>query len=225
MIKKIDIPSIRDSVYMQMREMILDGVWAPGTRIDLNQLAAEFGVSKTPLNEAIQMLIREGILAVKPRSGTFVSALDLDEILETFDFRLILEKGAAEAILANASAPILRGLETLNDRMAEIAENPGSLEDYRRMLRLDDEFHQKIMFLSGNAQLIEHYEQLSARLMLMRMIGTFSPKDYKATISDHRAILAALRSGDWEAFSAASATHVANAKAKVRRGLGSASTK
>lgn len=219
MIRKIDIPSIRDSVHDQMREMILDGQWPPGARIDLNQLAEEFGVSKTPLNEAIHMLIREGLLTVKPRSGTFVSSLDLDEILETFDFRLVLEKGAAETILSNITAPILRGLNHLNDRMADIAHGEPQDEDYRRLLRLDDEFHQKIMMLSGNSQLIENYEQISARLMLMRMVGTFERKDYEATIDDHRAITAALRAGDPHSFAAASAAHVRNAKDKIRRGL------
>lgn len=219
MIRKIDIPSIRDSVHDQMREMILDGQWPPGARIDLNQLAEEFGVSKTPLNEAIHMLIREGLLTVKPRSGTFVSSLDLDEILETFDFRLVLEKGAAETILSNITAPILRGLDHLNDRMADIAHGEPQDADYRRLLRLDDEFHQKIMMLSGNSQLIESYEQISARLMLMRMVGTFERQDYEATIDDHRAITKALRSGDTQGFTAASATHVGNAKDKIRRGL------
>lgn len=219
MIRKIDIPSIRDSVHDQMREMILDGQWPPGARIDLSSLAEEFGVSKTPLNEAIHMLIREGLLTVKPRSGTFVSSLDLDEILETFDFRLVLEKGAAETILSNISAPILHGLDNLNDRMADIAHGEPQDEDYRRLLRLDDEFHQKIMMLSGNSQLIETYEQISARLMLMRMVGAFERKDYEATIDDHRTITAALRVGDLQSFAAASATHVHNAKDKIRRGL------
>lgn len=225
MIKKIELPSIRDSVYIQMREMILEGKWLPGSRIDLNELSREFGVSKTPLNETIQMLIYDGLLVVKPRSGTFVSSLDIAEILDNFDFRLMLEKGASEAILSNVTPPILRGLEHLNERMTDIVNSATTPEEYRRLLEIDNEFHQKIMYLSGNSQLAECYERLSARLMLMRMVNAFSSKDYKSTLVDHQGILAALRSGDPIAFNQASATHVSNAKVKIRRSLGSSATK
>lgn len=217
MTRKIELPSIRDSVYAQIREMILDGEWPPGERIDLNFMAKEFGVSKTPLNEAMQKLIREGLLTVKPRSGTFVSSLDIDEMFDTFDYRLMLEKGAAEVILDNLTPPTLRSIETLHNKMASVLVDADSLKRYRQFLCLDNEFHKKIISLSANSLLIDNYDQATAKLLLMRMVGSFRRKDYEATITDHRRILDALRSGDWIAFAQASQVHIKNAKTKVQR--------
>jgi len=218
MSRRIEMQTIRGQVYDQMREMILDGVWEPGSRIDLNQMVVEFGVSKTPLNEAIQKLLQEGLLFVKPRSGTFVSDLNVEEMGMTFDFRLALEVGSANAIVANTTPADIEKLETIDAKMSDILDGKG-LSSRKEFLRLDAEFHDKIITACGNRLVVEHYRQVNSLSIVSRARGKFTKDEYRAAIVDHAEIIGALKANDVEAFHATCQTHIANAKRKLEVAL------
>lgn len=215
---RITVKSVRSQVYEQVREMIISGVWEPGARVDLNQIATGFGVSKTPLNEAIQILIQEGLLTVKPRSGTYVSAMNVDEIDKAFEFRLALEVGAAEAIVGNASSTLMTSLKIIDDKMRDVLSKDAP-KRRRKFLTLDGEFHDLIIAASGNQMIIDYYRQVNSLSNVSRARRKFTAEEYKAALEDHNAILAALEAVDIAAFRRGCATHVENAKVKMRSAL------
>ncbi|MBW7920760.1 MAG: GntR family transcriptional regulator [Rubellimicrobium sp.] len=215
---EIKVNSVRDQVYERMHEMILDGALLPGARLDLNQLVAMFGVSKTPINEAVQKLIQDRLLHVRPRSGTFVSVLNLDEIDMTFDFRIALEIGAADRIVARLTDASLADIRDAQARMRELvsAIDPESSRDF---LRLDAEFHDRIIAAAGNELLLEHYRQVNTLSAVARARGRFAPATFEAAMADHEAILDALEARDRDGFRAACQVHVDRAKLRLRAAL------
>ena len=215
---EIKVNSVRDLVYDRMRGMIVDGLLPSGSRLDLNQMVAMFGVSKTPVNEAVQKLIQDGLLSVKPRSGTFVSVLNLDEIDMTFDFRLALETGAADAIIARMTDAILAGVRETQSRMEALLPSTDA-ESSRSFLRLDAEFHDRIISTAGNRLLLDHYRQVNTLSSVARARGRFTIQTYEGALADHEAILDALDARDADAFRAASRSHVERAKLRIHAAL------
>jgi DNA-binding GntR family transcriptional regulator len=85
-----------DAVHQALRQAILNSLLRPGERLNVEDLAGKLGVSLTPVRHAIQLLEAEGLIVVRPRSGTFVASLTARDIQETFDIRCALECLAAE---------------------------------------------------------------------------------------------------------------------------------
>lgn len=215
---EIKVNSVRDQVYDRMHEMILDGALLPGCRLDLNQLVSMFGVSKTPINEAVQKLIQDRLVYVRPRSGTFVSVLNLDEIDMTFDFRNALEIGAADRIITRLTDESLAGIRDVQARMRALVPsiNP---ESSREFLGLDAEFHDRIVAAAGNELLLEHYRQVNTLSAVARTRGRFAPATFEAAMADHDAILDALEARDSDRFRAACQVHVERAKLRLHAAL------
>ena len=94
---------ISDDVYDQIREAILERTFQPGERLSIPDLARRFDVSQMPVRQAVGRLHDEGLVDVRPRSGTFVAQAEERDIAETFDIRRALERLAAESAVVNAS--------------------------------------------------------------------------------------------------------------------------
>ena len=214
----IKVCSVRDQVYDRMRNMIIDSVLASGARLDLNHIVSMFGVSKTPVNEAVQKLIQDGLLDAKPRSGTFVSVLNPEEIDMTFDFRMALESGAADTIVAHMTNEGLTGLRETHFRMEELLPS-GDPERSQSFPGLDAEFHDRVVSAAGNSLLLEQYCQVNTLSTVARARGRFPAGTYEATLAEHKAIIADLAARDVDGFRLASRVHAKGAKQRIRVAL------
>ncbi|AVO37111.1 GntR family transcriptional regulator [Pukyongiella litopenaei] len=205
---KIDSSSIRDQVYEKLLELILSGALAPGARLDLTQMATDMGVSKTPVKEAIQRLIENGMIEVKPRSGTFVSTIDPERTVQNFWFRLALEVGCATEIVANVGTDAVRTLRALNAEMRRLSDQADTEEMIRGFLPLDARFHNTIIDLAGNAVVSDRYRQTGVLLQVMRLKRHHARDRYAQVVGEHDAIVDALERRDIEALRAACRGHV-----------------
>ena len=205
---RVENKSVRDQVYARLMEMILDGSYPAGMRLDLNQLTESLGVSKTPVNEALQGLLREGLVTVKPRSGTFVSKIDIDKAVENFGFRLAIETGAAEMILERITDSELYELERLNDVMRMKISGKPTLRNLRLALRADFDLHKVLVSASKNGVIAEKYCRANALLVVARMQDLYELKDYRKSIEEHAVIIQKIRDQDLDGFRAASKTHI-----------------
>src|SRR5262245_16990793 len=97
-----------DEVYDVLKRSILANVFTPGQRLPVEEISKKLGVSLTPVRHAIQQLATEGLIEIRPRSGTFVASLDTRDIRETFDIRRALECLAAETAVRNVTDEQLR---------------------------------------------------------------------------------------------------------------------
>ena len=215
--RKLSRTSIRDDVYNELKNAILDGVFQPGSRLSLGDLMKRFGVSKTPLTEAIQKLANEGLVSVKPRSGTFVSDMSLEQVEESFGFRQTIEIGAAGMIIDAITDGDIATLKGLLSDMESILNGKPSSDGLRRTLHLDMQFHDTIIAASGNKLLLAHYRQVNTLLQALRVRKHYTFDHYKEALADHKRIVTCLENGDKDAFVAEVTKHLASGAHRIMR--------
>ena len=183
-------------LYDSLRRMAAEFELKPDERINESALAVRLGASRTPLREALNRLVAEGFLTFQSGRGFFNRSLSPTLVLELYEARVAVETETARLATERATPDRLAGLKAHLDRDA--AEYSAS-EDATRLLDMDEAFHLAIADLSGNRELKRMVENLNhrvryiRRLFMQRMIEE-SPPDTRTL--PHRAILAAIASGD-----------------------------
>ncbi|WP_270934147.1 GntR family transcriptional regulator [Falsiroseomonas oryzae] len=197
-------PSPRDlgqDAYARIREAIRDGTLTPGLRLTETDLAARFGVSRTPVRQAIAKLESEGLLSHEPRRGLTVTRPDHAQVMELYVMREILEGAAARLAAQHAT-------ETEIAAMAELIEaEPDSMSAPRTLAEINLRLHGLIYLAARNRYLLRSLEQLSATMALLPSL-LMQGNRAEAAHAEHRAILDALRRRDPQAADDAARAHV-----------------
>lgn len=176
-------------VYRSLRERIGSLELAPGSRLHEVELASSLSVSRTPVREALRLLLAEGLVRELPTGGVVVAPLDPDEMRELYVVRSALEGVAAREACARVTPADVTALEALVDQMSRLLDYPAE------MLRLGQAFHARLLEVAAN----RHLEQLLRRLhghleRYQSVTATIDPRRSQA-YAEHRAILAAVRAG------------------------------
>ena len=150
-----------DAVYNALRQAIVSYGLKPGTRLNVEELAEQLGVSLTPVRSAIQQLSTEGLVDIKPRSGTFVASLTAQDVEETFRIRCALECLAAEDAIGRLGEQDFKRLRELLKAMKRPLKTEADREAHERN---NSELHQTILRASGNRRLQEMYDALNAHI-------------------------------------------------------------
>jgi DNA-binding GntR family transcriptional regulator len=188
---KLDRTRASDSVFEVLRDSILTRVFRPGARLDVKAVANQLGVSPTPVKDAINRLAAEGLIDVRPRSGTFVAEISPQAVAETFEIRRALECLAAETLVPRITPELIARFEKLIDAL----ELPVDDDDSRRLHDENNvEFHLLIVEASGNQRLLELYHSLNAHLTIARIHLRRRPDAARLDQErrEHRAIVDAL---------------------------------
>ncbi|MFF7243563.1 GntR family transcriptional regulator [Embleya sp. NPDC008237] len=183
--------SLRDQVYEELRERIIEGDLEPGRRLVEREIAAELEVSRVPVREAVQRLEVEGFLTVHARRGAVVTRLLAPDLAHFFDVRESLEALAAGLAAERADAA---GLARLGELLSA-AHRATAANDARDIAALNAAFHAEIVALSGNPMLVGIMEPLNGRLRWLFRL-TAGPDDHPVMCREHEAMYAAIRSGD-----------------------------
>jgi DNA-binding GntR family transcriptional regulator len=181
----IDKKPLREEIHARLRDRIIAGGFPPGSRLQDVRVAAELGVSRTPVREALLRLVKEGLVESDPNRGFFVAPLSRTEVLEIYPIIWTLECMAVEAS-APPTAPQMQALRHINEEMASVAADP------LRRLELDMRWHHTLVELSGNQRLMD---LLAGLKQLVRRYETVYMQDQslvRQSTRDHTAIVAAL---------------------------------
>ncbi len=195
-----------DAIYLALRERICLLDYAPGTRLGEEELAQEFGVSRTPLRRVLSRLESEGLLETRQGVGTFVTSFDMEGLRATYRLRLEL------ASLIGRLDPLPPTPESLIRIRALIARlDAMTAPDPRSMARLFMEFYQESLALIGNPPLRDISERLY--FLTHRIYLTLMPRmDHRAEVEVFRRemaeTLAAMEIGDVEAVGLIRRTHI-----------------
>lgn len=200
-----------DAVYQVLRQAILSSALKPGERLDVEGLGEKLGVSLTPVRNAIHQLDAEGLIEIRPRSGTFVANLSCQDVEETFEIRMALESLAAEKAVKNIKASDLKRLKELLKSLRKPVRN----EDERKRHEHDNiELHQILVNASGNRRLIDMYEALNAHIKIARIHA--SDRNWSSRLpeeqAEHEEIVNAIEEGDSKKVIAALRKHINRAK-------------
>ncbi|MFQ3681041.1 GntR family transcriptional regulator [Roseiflexus sp.] len=194
-----DMPqrTMTEQVMTRLRDMILSGELAPGSRLDQNDLARQFGVSLVPLREALARLQSSGLVRIVPHRGVFVESLSVEELLDIYQVRESLEELAARLAAPRLSADDL----TILDRLKTEMEQTAAVDDFDRFLDLHREFHFTIYHAAGRRHLLQLIAQLwdlSARYRRFQLYAF--PDRVHTSLFETQAILDACHRRDPEAL-------------------------
>src|SRR5512146_694304 len=176
----------------QLRDLIVRGELAPGSRLNERVLTARLGVSRTPLREAIKLLATEGLVDLLPNRGAVVAPIDPARIAETLAVMGALESLAGELACVEASDEGIAEIRALHYEMLAMHAR----RDLDGYFRYNQAIHIKIVEASGNAVLAQTYRQLNANVRRVRYMANLSPERWDAAVQEHEAILAALSARD-----------------------------
>lgn len=219
--------SVTDDAITRIRHMILTGELAPGDKLPPeSDLAAELGLSRTSLREAVRALTLLGVIDARQGDASYITSLGPELLLNALGLAMDLQR---EDTMADLVA-VRRILEPSATAMAATRITPDEVQHLRTLLRpelneeqareaveLDWEFHHAIARASGNELLVALLDGLTAPTMRMRTWrGLSVPGILERTIAEHEAIISALEHGDAELARAAATVHVAGVEAWVR---------
>jgi DNA-binding GntR family transcriptional regulator len=198
---------LAEGVLRHLSRDIVSGVLAPGQRLLELQLAAELGVSRSPVREAIHRLATEGLVEIRPRRGAFVATLTPKDLEDVFDVRQQLERMAAGLAASTGTARVAE----LRAADAECAA-AAAAGDVLGFFESNDRLHSLISELSGNAYLHQLQRGAAQRSFRALFLQADSDAFLTRSVHDHRAIVDAIASGDREAAEAAMVLHLHDAR-------------
>jgi DNA-binding GntR family transcriptional regulator len=177
--------SLTELVVDELRTRIIDGRLRLGEALSENTLAAELGISKTPVREALLQLKLERLVEVLPQRGTYVFRVAADQVVMISELREILEVAAAAAAVERNHAPLVTRMGRILDDM-RLAHDAGDNVAYRT---LDGEFHQAIIDLCGNNYIKDAYSQIGFRIQALRSRLSNDAELNRRSFKDHRDML------------------------------------
>ena len=200
----------------RLRDLIVQGELAPGSRLNERVLTARLSVSRTPLREAIKLLATEGLVDLLPNRGAVVAPIEPARIAETLAVMGALESLAGELVCAQTSDERLAEIRALHYEMLAMHAR----RDLDGYFRYNQAIHLKIVEASGNSVLAQTYRQLNANVRRVRYMANLSPERWDAAVREHEAILAALSGRDAARLKRLLRDHLAAKLASVLEAIG-----
>jgi len=199
----------------RLRHMIVEGELAPGEKLAEKELCEQFGVSRTPLREAMRVLATEGLVQLTPNRGCTVAKLTLADLDEAFPIMGALEALSGELACQHITDAELARLRELHERMVRKYE-AGALRDY---FKLNEQIHQLILDAARNPTLSQMQLSLSGRVRRARYMANMSPARWAAAVAEHEKILEALSARDGKRLAVILKEHLANKLETVKDAL------
>lgn len=201
-------------IYEQIKQDIIRNEYKAHQRIAEDELAKKFGISRTPVREAIRMLEQDGFVCCVKNVGTFIRPISAGEIGDFFDVRGVLEGLTARLVAKKADAELIAELKEL----AATAIAAHQARDLDAANALDRQFHNRINTFAGNEFAGKYLSGMSDRLMWFLNISNLSRIDYLGSVpfskmvNSHDKLISAIESGDPELAERYARAHVEEAK-------------
>jgi DNA-binding GntR family transcriptional regulator len=183
----------------------------PGDRVTEEGLAERYGVSRTPVREALRVLTQESLLRYLPRTGYVVAAVDLDAMDDLYTVRVAIEEQVATRI---AAAPAVEDLQRLLDFWGEMPVSDG--EGNVNLVFADEAFHETLAAISGSTVFLPMLQNINQRLHVLRIRDFIDPERVRRTYAQHATILRALLASDARLSRALLRSHVWESHSFVR---------
>src|SRR5262245_60937130 len=197
-----------DDAVQALREAILDGRLASGSRLRQVALADELGISRTPLREALGHLQHEGLIELLPSGGVRVIALELQEAVDLYDVREVLDGLAARLAASRANPEALAALKKCLARMKRCVDRG----DANHWFAPHVEFHEGILRAASNAPLKRQASLVRLSIQRFHPLLLSTPDRLAQANREHEEILAAIVAHDGEAAERVARAHIASAK-------------
>ncbi len=175
-----------EEVAEQLRQRIFKRELEPGAWIDEMRIAGEFGISRTPLREALKVLAAEGLVTMKIRRGAYVTEVSEKDLRDVYHLLSLLESDAAAEVARTASDEQLRTLEAMHQQLE------AATHDREHFFALNEQFHMHLLALSGNRWRNQMVADLRKVMKLNRHHSLFKQGRIEDSLQEHRYIMTAV---------------------------------
>jgi DNA-binding GntR family transcriptional regulator len=190
--KILVLPALYEQVAERLRTRIFAHELQPGGWIDEQALALEYGISRTPLREALKVLASEGLVVLKPRRGCYVTELSEQDIDEVFPVMALLEGRVAEEAARRITSADFARLEAIHADL----EKHAAANNADRFFEVNQRFHNALQDIAGNRYLAQLIDDARQVIKLTRRDSLRLEGRLKQSLAEHRDILEALRQKD-----------------------------
>jgi len=198
--------ALYEQVAERLRDAIMAHTMSPGSWIDEQSLAVEYGISRTPLREALKVLATEGLVTMKLRRGAYVTQVSERDVAEVYHLLAILESDAAVVVAETATIEQIAELEALHQRLES------EVDDRDRFFAANERFHMRLLEIADNRWRNQLVADLRKVMKLNRHNSLFKQGRLEASLKEHRRIMAALKSRNGERARLLMQQHFANGK-------------
>jgi DNA-binding GntR family transcriptional regulator len=206
-------PALYEQVAERLRNRIFAHELAPGTWVDEQTLAEEYGISRTPLREALKVLASEGLVTLKPRRGCYVTELSEQDLDEIFPLMAMLEGRCAFEATEKAKPAEIKRLKAIHAELAKQA----AAGDADLFFETNQAFHVALQELAGNRWLAQMIEDLRKVMKLRRRDSLRLEGRIAASLAEHRAILDACAGRDAKAAERRMRAHLLSGRAALSK--------
>ena len=188
----------------RLRQLIFRRALQPAQWVDEQRLAVEFGISRTPLREALKVLAAEGLVTMKPRRGAYVTEVSPTDVAQVYHLMALLESDAAGQVAEHAGAAQVAELQALHDRLER------QVRQREAFFATNEAFHLKLLELAGNRWAAQMVQDLRKVMKLNRQLSLFKQGRLADSLAEHRVVMAAISAHDAAAARAAIRAHFNN---------------
>lgn len=207
--------TLPEQIANRLRRDILRGILPPGTTLKERDRAAEMGVSRTPMREAIRILAKEGLVVLRPSRTPVVAKPDSKEIADQVVVLVALEKLSAELACRFATDREVEEISNISAHMSQHFDTTDPLD----MFEIDMSFHMAVARASQNEVLAETHGAFLARLWHARYLAAVKRRSRERVVSQHEAIVQALKARDSGAIQAAIEVHLQNLSEDISQAM------
>ena len=182
--------ALYEEVAELLRQRIFNRELAPGSWIDELKLAEEYGISRTPLREALKVLATEGLVTMKVRRGAYVTEVSDSDLANVYHLLALLESDAAEVVANKATDAQIRELQVLHNELEKAVKNR------ERFFEINEAFHMRLLEIANNRWRDQMVADLRKVMKLNRHNSLLKSGRIEESLLEHRAIMAALVARD-----------------------------
>lgn len=207
--------TLHDELVEHLRDLIVRGTLAPGSKVQEQILCDQYGVSRTPLREALRSLAAEGLVVLTPRRGAAIAEVTRRDLEEAFPIVGALEALAGELACQNVTDVEIDRARLLQRQLVEAHDR----EDLAKYSAANAEIHQLILSAAGNPTLTQLLKSLDGRVRRARYMVNISGVRWAAAVAEHQVILEALEARDGKKLGEILKVHIANKLTALGRQL------
>jgi len=201
---KIPRVSVSVAAYSSVKQVLLSSKYAPGARVDIEELCRELDVSRTPIFDALNRLEAEGLVEILPRKGVYLVTLSEEKARELYEVREILEARATRLAATNVTEKQLEQLKRVLDKQASCLAN----DDAQGYASATIKFHNVIIEAAGNKTLERILNAVHSQMEALRLRTLYLPTRLRQSFAEHKRIFEALSKRDPERCERAAREHI-----------------
>lgn len=186
--------ALYEEVAELLRQRIFNRELEPGSWIDELKIAQDYGISRTPLREALKVLAAEGLVTMKVRRGAYVTEVSERDLAEVYHLLGLLESDAAAAVAQTATDQQLAELQALHQKLEKAAEP--AHRDRAQFFKINEQFHMRLLEIANNRWRSQMVADLRKVMKLNRQNSLLKSGRIAESLAEHRALMEALRQRD-----------------------------